>query len=314
MPHRRTSLVTAIAIAAPAAVRAEHTNAIVLTGYWPPTNEMMRPFSTDDDLNPEGWIGANWEGRGFDVYSFFPTFADPECTSCGQGMGDFEVDYQDTSADFWPIMNGLAPVAIVTFSRTNANFSWELERNGYNSLTWVNDYAAPLQPTPSPPDGSVPAGFLRTSTLPMQAMVDAVNASGLGLNSFICESQSAGTFLSGFMAYHGMWYQSIHAAEDDAARCVAAGHIHVGDGVAWDTGHEATKVTLRVLIDHVRSIVAAAPADLDADGTVGFADLLLLLGAWGACPAPPDACVADIDGDGTVGFADLLIVLADWGA
>ena len=31
---------------------------IVITGYWPPTNEMIRPFSTDPDQNPDGWIGG----------------------------------------------------------------------------------------------------------------------------------------------------------------------------------------------------------------------------------------------------------------
>jgi len=291
---------------------AEHTNVIVITGYWPPTNEMVRPFSANPTLNPDGWIGADWEARGFDVYSYFPTFTNPNCTSCGQGMGDFEVDYQDTSADFWPIMDGHQPVAIVTFSRTGANFSWELEMNAYNSSSWTNDYTAPLQPTPSPPDDSVPANFLRTSTLPMQDVVDAVNGAGLGLNSFICFSQSAGSFLSGFMAYHGMWYQSIHAAEDDFARCVMAGHIHVGDTVSWNTGHDATLVTLRSVIDEVRSIVAAGPADLDADGVVGVLDFLDLLAAWGPCPAPPQACLADLDGDGVVGVLDFLDLLASW--
>lgn len=298
--------------AAAAPALAGHSNVIVLTGYWPPTNEMVRPFSDDPTLNPDGWIGGNWENRGFDVYSYFPTFSNPNCTSCGQGMGDFEVDYQDTSADFWPIMNALEPVAIITASRTGANFSWELEMNAYNNSSWSNDYTSPFQPTPSPPDGSVPAGFLRTSTLPMMEIVDAVNASALGLDSFICFSQSAGSFLSGFMAYHGMWYQSVHAAEDDPARCVMAGHIHVGDTVGWDAAHEATKISLRVAIDRVAQIVGAGPADLDHDGVVAITDLLRLLGAWGPCPAPPDACPADIDGDGSVGVTDLLAVLAAW--
>ena len=51
------------------------------------------------------------------------------------------------------------------------------------------------------------------------------------------------------------------------------------------------------------------PGDLDGDGTVGVADLLLLLGAWGPC----DGCPEDLDGDGQVGVGDLLILLANWG-
>lgn len=50
-------------------------------------------------------------------------------------------------------------------------------------------------------------------------------------------------------------------------------------------------------------------ADLDLDGEVGFADLLMLLGSWGAGAGQR----ADIDGSGVVDIADLLILLSDWG-
>ena len=41
--------------------RADFTNNIMLTGYWPQTNNMLRAFSTNPDQNPDGWIGENWE-------------------------------------------------------------------------------------------------------------------------------------------------------------------------------------------------------------------------------------------------------------
>ena len=44
---------------------------LMVTGYWPPTNEMIRHFSQDLDLNPHGWEGENWHDLGFDVVSFF---------------------------------------------------------------------------------------------------------------------------------------------------------------------------------------------------------------------------------------------------
>ena len=53
----------------------------------------------------------------------------------------------------------------------------------------------------------------------------------------------------------------------------------------------------------------ALPADINSDSSVSFDDLLLLLAAWGPCPA----CTADIDGDGDVGFSDLLALLDAWG-
>ncbi len=54
------------------------------------------------------------------------------------------------------------------------------------------------------------------------------------------------------------------------------------------------------------------PPDIDLDGVVGVADLLMLLGAWGPC-TPAEACLADLDVDGTVSVSDLLILLANWG-
>ncbi len=53
--------------------------------------------------------------------------------------------------------------------------------------------------------------------------------------------------------------------------------------------------------------------DLNGDGVVGAADLLILLASWGECPDLPETCPADLDGDGNVGAADLLILLANWG-
>jgi hypothetical protein len=47
-------------------------------------------------------------------------------------------------------------------------------------------------------------------------------------------------------------------------------------------------------------------SDLDGDGSVGGADLTILLAAWGK------GGIADLDGDGSVGGADLAILLADW--
>lgn len=60
------------------------------------------------------------------------------------------------------------------------------------------------------------------------------------------------------------------------------------------------------IIPHVNP----CPADLTANGTVGPADLAILLGTWG--PAGPGAA-ADLDGDGMVGPADLAVLLGNWG-
>ena len=56
-----------------------------------------------------------------------------------------------------------------------------------------------------------------------------------------------------------------------------------------------------------------AMGELNGDGRINVADLLLLLGAWGPCldPCPP-ACNGDLDGDCRVGAMDLLGLLMNW--
>ena len=55
--------------------------------------------------------------------------------------------------------------------------------------------------------------------------------------------------------------------------------------------------------------------DIDGDCLVGPHDLILMLGAWGDCPAPENChnCHMDLDGDCTVGTLDLIILLGNWG-
>lgn len=232
--------------------------AILLTGYWPPSNEMLRRFSTDPGKNPLGWVGADWEGRGYDVYAHFPEFIPANCTSCGIGLGELQVDYQATTTDFWAIANALQPIAIITFSRGSNDLSWEVEMNQFNRATWVNDFLEPLQPTPAPPDAGLPAEALRPSIMPVQEIVDAVDAANLGLSAFICFSGSGGGFLSEFIAYLGVWYQSIHADPQDPAWCVAAGHVHVGREIPWATAKEAAEITVRTVMDYVDEITGCS--------------------------------------------------------
>jgi len=56
--------------------------------------------------------------------------------------------------------------------------------------------------------------------------------------------------------------------------------------------------------------VQPLPGDVNLDGSVGAADLSILLGAWGQCTG---SCPADLDFDGTIGSADLALLLGAWG-
>lgn len=68
-----------------------------------------------------------------------------------------------------------------------------------------------------------------------------------------------------------------------------------------ETGADRTAMT-RVLL------LPPCAADADADGAVGFMDLLPVLAHYGNLDHP-----ADVDGDRDVDFADLVLVLATWG-
>lgn len=239
---------------------------ILLTGYWPPSNEAVRRFSKDPVQNPMGWIGSDWQGRGYDVVSYFPEFVPRDCNVCDQGSGDLMVDYQDTSLDFWNIVAVEKPIAIMTVSRGNNDMSWEVEMNQYNFSNWSNDLVPPLKPTPSPPDSSVPPNFLRLSKLPVQQIVNAVNDASLGINAFICYSQNVGSFLSGYIAYHGVWYQSLHNSPADPDWCVSAGHLHIGQQIPFTTAFDALLVSLDQLVLQVEQAVAANVCQVSVSG------------------------------------------------
>lgn len=247
----------------PGATAGNFTNNIMLTGYWPPTGDMIRQFSTNSTQNPNGWAGENWEGRGYNVHSFFPEFPNGTGGSNARGVGDFEIDYQDTVADWNRITAEVRPIAIITFSWTGSqpaqyqNRGWELEARNRNRTSWTNDYLAPLQPTLNPPDRSVPGNHIRYSSLPMDDIRDAVNTADVGVISYIDDFSPTfgGSFLSEFIGYHGVWYHDTHSEPFSDDWNIAAGHIHVGSNTTVAQGKTATEVTLRVLMEYLDSVI-----------------------------------------------------------
>ena len=264
------SLCSLFALALASTDSVAMTNNIMLTGYWPNTNEMLRQFSNNPKQNPGGWQGKNWEGRGYNIYSFFPEF--PSGTF-PVGVGDFTVDYQDTSADWARITAEIDPVAIITFSRGDPGNLWEVETKQRNLVTWIDDYVAPFQPTPSPPDPTFAPNGVRFSSLPTDEIAAAVNGAGLGLNAFVDTTGFGGGFLSEFIAYHGVWYRDSHVDPGVKNRCFLAGHIHVGTSVSVGTGILASEVTLRTTLDELDTLVPE-PATWLALGSLTLLGLL----------------------------------------
>ena len=281
---------------------------IIVTGYWPPTNEMIRHFSQDNQLNPNGWQGNNWENRGYNIISFFPTFSPPNCSNCGQGNGIFEVDYQDTSEDFWPIFNNIEPIAVITFSRGYIDLSWEMEYNAYNRTNWYNDFTAPYLPTPNPPDQDENAYFLRNSNLPMENIVDAIDNLNLGLNPYIDINGDPGSYVSEFMAYHGTWYRDLNDFGEN--NCISAGHIHVGGNIDWDTARIATEETLRILINHLDQFTYI-PGDVNQDDLIDILDLVLIMNniLGTSSLSQIQEYASDINQDSIVNIQDIIIII-----
>ena len=277
---------------------------ILVTGFWPPTNEMIRHFSQNIFLN-DNWEGENWEDRGYNIISYFPRFSDPDCNNCGQGYGDLEVDYQDTSTDFWDIVEEHSPVAIITFSRGYIDQSWELEFNYYNRTNWYPDYSTPTLPTPNPPDEDVESYYLRNSTLPMENIMDAINESDLGLDSYIDADGDPGRFVSEFMGYHGVWYHDINIES-----CVVAGHIHVGGLIDWDTAKEATEISILKTIDYLDQF-SYTEGDVNADGMIDILDLVILVNViLGVVELDLiETYAADMNLDGTINIQDIILII-----
>ncbi len=216
---------------------------IMLTGYWNPTGQMIAQFSNSTYLNPDGWKGENWGGMGYNIYSFFPTL--------GTYNGTFEVDYQDTWEDFWNITAQIHPVAIISFGAGRG--PWEIEYNARNLDNWIDDEKPPYQPTPCPPDDSVPVNYVRHSTLPAQEIEDAVNDE-TSIRAWVDWDGNPGRYLCEYMAYLGMWYQTLYNVTDNPYPCRAAGFIHVKSNIPLKDAIEATNITIRETIKYLLNI------------------------------------------------------------
>ena len=242
---------------------------IVLVGYWPPTNEMLRPFSTSAEQNPDGWTGQNWNGLGHDVYAFFPEFLpdgnpfnDPFGSAgfIGSLASDFRVDYQDTSTDFWAVMDMLDPVGVITFSWGGDDDRWEIERvegghagGSTAAFDWEGDRNGESLPTQDSIDprswdaiSTYRNGNQLQSQLPIDNIVAATSALGIG-SVFIDETGTSGNYLSGFLGLHGLYYNLYNESN------LAAGHIHVGSGLSVAHARTLAEVTLNETLLHINN-------------------------------------------------------------
>ncbi len=253
---------------------------VVLMGYWPPTNEMLRQWSTNEDQNPGEWAGEDWRGHGYDVYAFFPEFppdGDPSNDqigdegAVGSPESDLRVDYQDTSEDFWRIVDTYQPVILITTSR-GGMIGWEVEalegghgagNPGDPAQDWTSDgHGAEHYPTQASTEArswdavsKIRKGVTLPSQLPLDAIVEATTALGLTTVQ-IDQTGTSGNFLSGFLGLHGLAYNA------QVEHNVAAGHIHVGIAVPVADATQLIETTLdTVLAAHPVDAVGCPPSE-----------------------------------------------------
>ena len=120
-------------------------------------------------------------------------------------------------------------------------------------------------------------------------------------------------------------HRTVHRIQERCAHCIQV-LIHLGEpklaqAVGQACGEavaavnasrqEAVAAILDALPQPAASIPPApCPSDLDDDGRVGVADLIMVVAAWGTDPG----AALDLDGDGVVAAKDLVDVFLDWGA
>lgn len=253
-----TTLIALLAEATGA--QQNYTNNILLTGYWPQTNNMLRQFSTNPAQNPDGWAGENWNNSGYNIYAFFPEFPGQTGPNWGQGEGDFEVDYQDTSADWERILPTINPAAIMTFSRGAPGSNWELEGRlqMHERRRWLADYDGDRRPTEDMPlFQTLTPGEWYDSSLPMDEILADINGQDFGVNAFI-DDNGGGRFLSEFIGLHGLMHMINNGAGSDY-QTFAAGHIHVGIDTALADAERATEITLNNLTRHLDLVIPSPP-------------------------------------------------------
>ena len=226
------------------------------------------------------------------------------------GSGDLEVDYQDTSEDWWNIVDSINPIAIITFSRGGIDYRWEIEWMTTNWIEseWIEDFEEPTYPTPSPPDSTWPQNAPRYSSLPMDSIELAMNLSGLNLYPVIDYTFGTGNYLSEYLGYHGVWYKAQMDSLDQLDRsCYLAGHIHVGGLADWEEAHEAVKITLREVIEVLDNNIPLI-GDVNADGHLSILDIYFLLSyLMGEVNFDSNGIIiADVNFDSNVDIIDLL--------
>lgn len=173
--------------------------------------------------------------------------------------------------------------------------SCNYETSGANSGEMIS---APIAIPSVPPGGSVELSFCYNLLTEASTAYDVATFSVVGGQSVeLSDSSNWTEFTMDLTSYAGETIQ-------------LRWHFDTIDGLYNNfRGWQVDAISIDVTGLECEDPVPACPEDLTGDGVVNVADMLQLLGAWGACTG----CSEDLNGDGTVDVADLLQLLSAWG-
>lgn len=192
--------------------------------------------------------------------------------------------------------SGRLDLAVADFG---SNTAWVLRNDG------VDAFGRPVfaAPVGYPGHGSAPHSLTA-------ADIDGDGASDLimanvqnGGSVTVLMNWGDGTFVGSYLLPIGEGTSS--SASVIAADVTGNGRPDIVTANARDVGSIS-------LIRNRSTVTEPAGPDLDGSGSVDFADLLILIGNWGAC-LPSGGCTGDLNHDLVVDFADLVILLSFWG-
>jgi len=132
-----------------------------------------------------------------------------------------------------------------------------------------------------------------------------------GMGIYTCVQNEFLVFEDGPSATFDFQWATYYDAADNSGQSRILGGIHpyFDDYPGRVLGSQAAGRAFERSMDLFEPIAPpVCPADFDADGAVGAADLAAILSAWGGLDA-----AFDLDGDGAVGASDLAALLSAWG-
>lgn len=103
-----------------------------------------------------------------------------------------------------------------------------------------------------------------------------------------------------------------NVSEDEEGACIVTANMGL-TSIQESSFCQNAPVVLSGPWDDLDGNAFHSPGDLNCDGVVSVADLLIVLDNWGECPGGTSGCEGDANHDGLVNVEDLLIILDHWG-